>query len=302
MTTTTPETLSTAPEIKRLTIGAWLKKNLFSDWFNSLLTVVVVTVLGYGLYSLLSWGFTVAQWAVIPNNIGLFMSGLYPSEQYWRVWILCGIVCALAGLSWGVLARNLPALFSRNVLIGFGIVSAGFVLFPPTRPSSPKLLLMVAIVAAMAWAGRTLGRQVTGLGTWVSSLWFVSYFVAIWLIGGGPFNQSLFSWLIVSGVSLFGGGWLLTSKLFPVINSQFEKIAKIVALAFSSIASLALLLVLPSFLFQYLIPPAAWLVAVACVGMLLGFVYFIIPHLYQVAFWVFSLGSLVTFLVLRFAL
>jgi len=185
MTTTTPNSVSTAPEAKKLGIGPWLKKNLFSDWFNSLLTIVVVAVLAYAAYSLLRWGFTVAQWAVIPNNMGLYMTGLYPSEQYWRIWILLGIVCALAGLSWGVLARNLSMLFSRNVLIGFAIVCAGFVLFPPTRPSSPKLLLMVAIVAATAWAGRAIGRQNQAFGKWISLLWFISYFIAIWLIGGG---------------------------------------------------------------------------------------------------------------------
>lgn len=185
MTTTTPNSVSTAPEAKRLGIGAWLKKNLFSDWFNGLLTVVVVGVLAYAAYAILSWAFTVAQWAVVPNNVGLFMTGLYPSDQYWRVWILLGIVCTLAGLSWGVLARNLGTLFSRNVLIGFGAVCAAIVLFPPTRPSSPKLLAMVAMVAATAWGGRILGRKFQGIGKWISLLWFISYFVAIWLIGGG---------------------------------------------------------------------------------------------------------------------
>lgn len=185
MTTTTPDQMSAAPEAKRLGAGAWLKKNLFSDWFNSLLTIVVLGVLAYALYGLLSWSLTVAQWAVIPNNMGLFMTGLYPADQYWRMWILLGLVCALSGLSWGLLARNVASLFSRNVLIGFVVVAAGFVLFPPTRPSSPKLLLMVAIVAATAWAGRTVGRRLPGLGKWVSLLWFISYFVSIWLIGGG---------------------------------------------------------------------------------------------------------------------
>lgn len=301
MTTATPETLSTAPVAKRLSVGAWLKKNLFSDWFNSLLTLVVVAVLGYGLYGLFSWGLTVAQWAVIPNNIGLFMTGLYPAEQYWRAWLLLGMVCALAGLSWGVLARNLPTLFSRNVLIGFGIVCAGFVIFPPTRPSSPKLLLMVAIVAAMAWAGRTLGHQVKGLGTWISALWFVSYFVAIWIIGGGPFNQSLLSWLLVLVASLIVGS-LMATRLVPMINDRFETGAQIAALVVSVVASLALLLVLPNFLFQYLIPPAAWLVAIAGVALLVGLLVFVIPRRYQVTFWAFALGLVLTFLIARLLL
>lgn len=301
MTTTTPETLSTAPVTKRLSAGAWLQKNLFSDWFNSLLTLVVTAVLGYGIYSLVGWGLTVAQWAVIPNNLGLFMTGLYPSEQYWRAWLLLGIVCALAGLSWGVLARNLPALFSRNVLIGFGVVCASFVIFPPTRPSSPTLLLMVAIVAAMAWAGRTLGRQVKGLGTWISSLWFVSYFVAIWIIGGGPFSQSLLSWLLVLVASLTVG-FLLTRGLRETISQSFEPAAKIVALVLSTGASLALLLVLPFSLYVYLVPAAAWVVSIALVALLLAVIYLVIPHGYQVTFWLFAVGLVTTFLISRLVL
>ncbi|MBE7383279.1 MAG: amino acid ABC transporter permease [Leptolyngbya sp. SIO1E4] len=212
MTSMTPESVSTPPEVRKLGIVAWLKKNLFSDWFNSLLTVVVVSILAYAGYGMLNWALTIAQWTVVPRNIGLFMTGLYPAEQYWRIWVLLGIVCTLAGLSWGVLARNLPTLFSRNVLIGFAVVCAGTVLFPPTRPSSPKVLLMVAIVAATAWGGRLLGRKQPGIGKWISLLWFISYLVAIWLVGGGlglP-NVSTNDWgglvltllMAVSGIAL----------------------------------------------------------------------------------------------------
>lgn len=185
MTSITPDSVAQAPAARKLGAVEWLKKNLFSDWFNSLLTIVVFAVLLYAVYGLFNWALTIAQWTVIPNNMGLYMTGLYPSEQYWRVWILLGIVSALSGLSWGILARNLPILFSRNVLIGFAVVCAGFVLFGPTRPASPKLLLMTGIVAAAAWGGRTVGRQMPGLGKWVSLLWFLAYIISLWLIGGG---------------------------------------------------------------------------------------------------------------------
>jgi len=162
-----------------------MKKNLFSDWFNSILTVIIVTVLGLGAFRLITWAFTTAQWEVIPNNLGLFMTGTYPSELYARIWVLLAIMCALAGFSWGVIARNVSTLFSRNVLIGIGVICAFIILFPPTRPSALKLLPMVAIVAGMAAGGRALGRKFPGIGKWVSLSWFISYFAAIWLIGGG---------------------------------------------------------------------------------------------------------------------
>jgi general L-amino acid transport system permease protein len=186
MTSVTPDSFSSAPpEVASLGPVGWMKKNLFSDWFNSILTIIIVALLGSGAYRLISWAFTTAQWAVIPNNLGLFMTGTYPSELYARIWILLAIVCALAGLSWGVLARNVSTLFSRNVLIGIGVVCAFIILFPPTRPSALKLLPMVAVVAGMAAVGRPIGRKVPGMGKWVSLSWFVSYFVALWLIGGG---------------------------------------------------------------------------------------------------------------------
>lgn len=186
MTTVTPKSLSSAPpEVVALGPVAWAKKNLFSDWFNSLLTVVIVAIFGWGLFRLVSWALTTAQWQVIPNNFGLFMTGTFPSRFYARIWVLLAIICALAGLSWGVLGRHLSRLFSRNVLIGFGLACAFIVLFPPTRPSSLKLLPMVALVAGTAALGRQIGRRVPGMGKILSLLWFLSYFVALWLIGGG---------------------------------------------------------------------------------------------------------------------
>ncbi len=186
MTTATPDSFSSGPPaLVKTGPLAWVRKNLFNDWFNSILTVIIASVLGFGAYQLVIWAFTKAQWILIPNNIGLLMSGTYPSTEYWRIWTLLGIICTLAGLSWGVIARNLPRLFSPSVLVGLGVVCAFFVLFPPTRPSSAILLPMVAIVAATAWVGYGIGQKVPGLGKGLSLLWFLSYFVALWLIGGG---------------------------------------------------------------------------------------------------------------------
>jgi general L-amino acid transport system permease protein len=186
MTSVTPDSFSSAPpEVSSLGPVAWMKKHLFSDWFNSILTIIIVTLLGLGAYRLITWAFTTAQWEVIPNNLGLFMTGTYPSELYARIWVLLAIMCALAGFSWGVIARNVSTLFSRGVLIGIGVICAFIILFPPTRPSALKLLPMVAIVAGMAAGGRALGRKFPGIGKWVSLSWFISYFAAIWLIGGG---------------------------------------------------------------------------------------------------------------------
>ncbi|QQE63594.1 amino acid ABC transporter permease [Leptolyngbya sp. BL0902] len=186
MTPVTPNSLASAPPaVIALGPVAWAKKNLFSDWFNSVLTVVIVTIFGLGLFRLTNWAFTTAQWEVIPRNFHLFMVGTFPARFYARIWALFALICGLAGLSWGVLGRNVSTLFSRNVLIGLGGVCAFIVLFPPTRPSALILLPLVALVAGMAAVGRQVSRKVPGMGQWISLSWFLSYFVGLWLIGGG---------------------------------------------------------------------------------------------------------------------
>ncbi len=186
MTSITPDSLpGGAPAPIKIGPWAWAQKHLFSDWFNSLLTVVIVGVFGFALYTGLNWGFNTAQWAVLPNNMSLFMSGTYPQNQLWRIWIIFAMICTLAGLSWGIIARNLSRLFSPAVLIGFGVVGAFFVVFPPTRPNSPILLPTAALVAIAAAIGRILGRKMPSLGQGITLAWFLSFFVTLWLLGGG---------------------------------------------------------------------------------------------------------------------
>ncbi|MBE9178307.1 amino acid ABC transporter permease [Oculatella sp. LEGE 06141] len=192
MTTTTP-TSSAPPDIVQLGPIAWLHKNLFSSWSNSILTIVIVALLLNFLRGFVVWVTTTAQWEVIPLNLPRFMVGLYPANQYWRIWIAFGIITALAGLSWGVLARQTAKLFSLPVLIGIG-ASCVFMALVPVPPLYRLMLLAgVALVVAGAWVGRQAGRKLPALGRWVSLAWFVSFFVVLWLIGGGLFLRNVSS-------------------------------------------------------------------------------------------------------------
>lgn len=97
----TPETL----DIRNIrssiwrTAWKWIRQNLFNSWFNSLLTLICLWLLGQGLKITTSW-ISQAQWAVITTNLHLFLVGRYPQELYSRLWIVLIIILALAGLSW----------------------------------------------------------------------------------------------------------------------------------------------------------------------------------------------------------
>jgi general L-amino acid transport system permease protein len=184
--TTAPHSAPQAPpKVASLEPVEWLQKNLFSSWFNTLLTIVVVGVLFVAIRGLLSWTFTVAQWAVIPNNLGLYMTGLYPRELYWRIWTILGVIVAMAGLTWGVLGRNFANLFGPKVLIGLAVICAAFVVVPLTRSNSPLLIGMVILNVAAAWVGQKVALRFPSMGQWISIAWILSYFVFLVLIRGG---------------------------------------------------------------------------------------------------------------------
>ena len=87
-----------------LSIGpfAWLKKNLFSTWYDVVLTFVGIALLYALLRPAIQWSLTEARWGVIAANLTLFMIGQYPREELWRVWLTIFMLGALIGLSWGV--------------------------------------------------------------------------------------------------------------------------------------------------------------------------------------------------------
>jgi len=94
----------------RTSIGVlgWLKENLFSSWYNTLLTFISLGVIYVVLRGLLVWAFTQARWEAVTTNLTLFMIGPYPRQQVWRIWA-CLIMVVLLGmlswLAWGPLSR-----------------------------------------------------------------------------------------------------------------------------------------------------------------------------------------------------
>ena len=60
----------------------WLRKNLFNNWYNSLLTVVCFIFLFWLVQGFAIWLITKAQWQVIQVNLHLFLVGRFPQSLY----------------------------------------------------------------------------------------------------------------------------------------------------------------------------------------------------------------------------
>lgn len=231
MTTSSRPIERGAPRVQKPGPIAWTRKRLFNSWANGILTVVLIVVLGAALFNMLFWAFTGANWSVVADNFGNFMTGLYPPDSYWRIWSVLGIIMALAGLSWGVLARNQKQLFSRNVLIGLGAIALFFILVPMTRAYALYILGGLLLLIGGAAAGQAIGRKASGAAKWISAGWFVSYFIALYLLGGGPFfgrgtiSPSLFYSIIVMLGGSIVAGWQLAQRVsIPKVPEWISKV------------------------------------------------------------------------------
>lgn len=187
----------------------WLKKNLFSTWLNSLLTIVSLAVVYFAVKGILTWVLTVADWTPIVRSLKLFATGLYPVEEVWRIGTILAIVSFLAGLSWGVWGGTVRT-FAIGLAAGFALIAfLPFDLYPPN--DNPLDLLLRAgflLLPVLIVVGRLIGpiRFITGRLLLV--LWLISFVLTIILLAG--FKNSSVLPRVETGM---WGGLLLTFLL-----------------------------------------------------------------------------------------
>ncbi|MFG6103846.1 amino acid ABC transporter permease [Leptothoe sp. EHU-05/26/07-4] len=220
MTTTSPDSPlvvdASPPPIAQAGPVAWLRKHLFNTWYNALLTVVLVGIMLAALWGMLNWAIRLAEWAVIPNNLALFMSGLYPSEIRSRIWVILAVNVAMGGFTWGLLARNQSKLLGRSGLITVAILCAGLIILPLTRPSALTLIGMVVLTLACAWGAKTIGQRKLTLSQFLSAGWFFAYSISLLILAGGDIRNSLIFLVLTVGASI----WLASMALKLLANSS----------------------------------------------------------------------------------
>jgi general L-amino acid transport system permease protein len=127
------------PPVASVGLVGWIKTNLFSTWFNSLLTVVTLFILLKSVPPFIRWAFVDsvwfsgsqacqdaagACWSVITQNIRFILFGFYPYDQQWRPG--CAIVLLVALL----LISQYRRFWKKSLAYGWvtGLVVIGILL------------------------------------------------------------------------------------------------------------------------------------------------------------------------------
>ncbi len=94
----------------RLSLGNWVRKNLFNTWYNALVTVIIVVVAAIIIFYSGRFILVTGQWEAVRSNLTLFMVGYFPrkpNNEMWRLVVQMYIVASAIGLVWGtVTARS----------------------------------------------------------------------------------------------------------------------------------------------------------------------------------------------------
>ena len=184
MTTSSVES-GQAP-VSHISPSKWIKRNLFNTWYNYILTFLSLALLYWVASNLINWAFEQAQWQVLEANFKLFFVGRYPVKALWRAWLTLGIIVALGGISWGVMANKAEKLFSWRILIVLGLVAVTccLVAIPGGIQSSIILIGMLFLLIISALVGRQI-NNISRLGSWLPVLWILAFGFNIWLLLAG---------------------------------------------------------------------------------------------------------------------
>jgi general L-amino acid transport system permease protein len=236
----------------------WTREHLFSNRWNTALTVVTVAFAIFVALSLLRFVFSSADWTVVEVNLRLLMLGRYPQSEEWRLWPPLWAIFTLGGASFGfwlpigrrgALAAALPVVFV------FGFLARG---------ENALLLLAAAALAVASYALAHLVLRERGAGAYVRRAvivgWILTLPAAVVLLNAGAEGVSTRLWgglmlnLMLGAVGIAFGfplGVLLAlgrASSYPVISwsctawIEFVRAGPLIAWIFAA------LFVLPSFL------------------------------------------------------
>lgn len=172
---------------------AWVQKNLFNNWYNSILTVVSLALIYWAASAFIRWVVTEADWRPVLYHPMLYLVGQYPRAQLWRI----GVSILLTSLLLGLSMRQWSSVM-RVVTLTYAIALLSIALWPA---EAEGLTLERRILLAA-------NLPVIGLGFWITRSFSIK---ARYLLAGWLFNMAL-TILLLRGLP--GSGTL------PLVSTQ----------------------------------------------------------------------------------
>jgi general L-amino acid transport system permease protein len=106
------------PPTGRLGLLDWIRENLFSSWFNGLLTVISMAGIYVLFRATILWGLQ-AHWLVLTKNFRIILWGRYPGNEAWRIGVVVVLLVALGVASLAAWRSSRYRHYRTGVLLGW---------------------------------------------------------------------------------------------------------------------------------------------------------------------------------------
>lgn len=134
----------------------WLHVNLFAKPFDAVLTLVTLPLLAWAGWEFLRWALMLANWSVVTGSLRVLLTGLFPADKLWLVWVSAVLIAGLCVLA--LFERRFPAMGRRLPMLAFATLAAVLLILSPAGPSTwGGLLLSVVITLTAALLTLPLG-------------------------------------------------------------------------------------------------------------------------------------------------
>ena len=258
----------------------WAKENLFSNWYNSLLTVIFGVLFVWGAFTLFRWVFFRAEWDIVRTNLTLFMVGRFPRDELARIWVSNYLIAGAIGLMVGAATASAAAAakeaglpFVRStprdwIQRFWPILLLIAILLQFSRTWTPTIMVigMVAVGVGLRYAGLHLPMAVRRYAWLIVTIMLFGAFAALSLFGGvelddwGGLHLTIF--ITVAGIVLaFPLGLLFA--LGRRSSLPLVRYLSVTYIEFIRGVPLITLLLMGAFALLFLLPPGTQLGAVA---------------------------------------
>ncbi len=170
--------------------GFWLRQNIFNSPLNSIISLLMIILISWSLFNLVTWIVAESDWQIVWNNQRLLAVFQYPSDLLWRPMTCIIIIMSLFGLNAGVSNEGIGHIIRRAFYWILG------------------LIVIIAIVALVYWESVRLywviaallpivfffiGNAIPQIAKFLSWGWVLLWFVCTFILvgfGGGHGHES----------------------------------------------------------------------------------------------------------------
>lgn len=193
----------------------WIRENLFSSLFNSILSVLLFPAIFYLLYLVMNWVLAGADWRAVYEFPLLYAVGQYPRDHLWRVGVLLSGLFFMLGVSWGRWGGLL-----RSIALAAGSLFLLLAILPVQHPSlSMNMRIYLGSTIITVLLGYLIGNKTSIKNIYIIAAWFVIPVIGIVLLAGFESSEripavqtTLWGGLLVT-IMLAAGGIILSFPL-----------------------------------------------------------------------------------------